>query len=244
MDAGDARQQKIDLARRLIEALERGDERRADAALEDLTAERDSLLFQEVGRLTRELHEAINGFLLDNRIAEMAETDIPDATQRLRHVITMTEQAANATLSAVEAGLPLADELKDRAHRVAEPWMRFRQGMAGYGENPALGEEVDALLDITTRNGQALHRYLSDILMAQDFQDLTGQIIRKVIELVHDVEEKLVQLIRLSGRKPQKRDDGPLRSRIDSGPVVPGVEAGDVVKGQDDVDDLLSSLGF
>lgn len=244
MEAIETRQQKIALAHRLIEALERGDERGADDVLEDLTADRDSMLFQEVGRLTRELHEAINGFLLDNRISELAETDIPDATHRLRHVITMTEQAANATLSAVEAGLPLADELRDRAGRVAEPWMHFRQTGFGCQENRALGEELDALLGVATRNGQALHGYLSDILMAQDFQDLTGQIIRKVIELVHDVEDKLVQLIRLSGRKVQKSEEAPLRSRIENGPVVPGVDQGDVVKGQDDVDDLLSSLGF
>jgi chemotaxis protein CheZ len=244
MEAVATRQHKIELARRLIEALERGDEQGADDVLEDLTADRDSLLFKEVGRLTRELHEAINGFLLDNRIAELAETDIPDATHRLRHVITMTEKAANATLSAVEAGLPLADELRDRAGRVAEPWTHFRRESLGCRENGTLGEEVDALLDVATRHGQALHGYLSDILMAQDYQDLTGQIIRKVIELVHDVEDKLVQLIRLSGRKPQKSDDGPLHTRIESGPVVPGVDQGDVVKGQDDVDDLLSSLGF
>jgi chemotaxis protein CheZ len=244
MEAVETRQQKIQLARRLIEALERGDEPGADAVLDDLTADRDNLLFQEVGRLTRELHEAINGFLVDNRIKELAETDIPDATHRLHHVITMTERAANATLSAVEAGLPLADELRDRAGRVAEPWTRFRQAGLGCNDDGSLGEEVDALLDLANRNGQALHRYLSDILMAQDFQDLTGQIIRKVIDLVHDVEDKLVQLVRLSGRKLQKSDEGPLRTRIESGPVVPGVDQGDVVKGQDDVDDLLSSLGF
>jgi len=78
--------------------------------------------------------------------------------------------------------------------------------------------------------------------MAQDFQDLTGQIIRQVINLIRDVEAKLVHLVKISGAQAQEcRDEG---SDKLEGPVIPGVDQGDVVKGQDDVDDLLSSLGF
>lgn len=80
--------------------------------------------------------------------------------------------------------------------------------------------------------------------MAQDFQDLTGQIIRKVIDLVHDVEEKLVKLVRITGNKIEEETivkEG--REKL-AGPAVPGLDQGDQVSGQDEVDDLLSSLGF
>lgn len=83
--------------------------------------------------------------------------------------------------------------------------------------------------------------------MAQGFQDLTGQIIRKVIALVSDLEEKLVELLRISGRpqdEQQAEEKPEAKTPSAHGPAVPGVDKGDLVAGQDDVDDLLSSLGF
>jgi chemotaxis protein CheZ len=84
------------------------------------------------------------------------------------------------------------------------------------------------------------------VLLAQGYQDITGQVIRKVIDLVNDVESKLVQLIRLSGQRKndEQQASGSVPDISPQGPVVPGVDKGDVVNGQDDVDDLLSSLGF
>lgn len=237
MDAAE----RLAQARLLVEQLEAGDTQSADQTLSQLTIQGKPDLFQEVGRLTRELHEAINGFLLDERIAEIAEQEIPNASERLNYVIEMTESSANKTLSAVESSLPLADELKEKGKTLSEQWELFRERQLSVDDFRTLSNELSSFLKLTLEHSGQIQADLSEVLMAQDFQDLTGQIIRQVISLVHDVEEKLVQLIRISGTKsPEKQHD---KDKLE-GPVVPGIDQGDVVSGQDDVDELLSSLGF
>ncbi len=232
---------RLQLARELVSQIEAGDSDEADKTFAKLTDQATSGLFQEVGRLTRDLHDAINGFLLDSQIAQLAEREMPDASQRLTYVINMTEQAANTSLNAVEASLPLAGELANEARRLAADWSDSQQqGDVGKGCD-ALGKELVDFLQKTGEHADEIHAKLSDVLMAQDFQDLTGQIIRQVITLIHDVEEKLVHLVRISGAKmPVPQDKG---AKLE-GPVIPGIEQGDVMNDQDDVDDLLSSLGF
>jgi len=233
--------ERLMLARQLVEHLEAGNEAEATHVSSLLTEGVESKLFLEVGRLTRELHEAINEFLLDPRISEMAQVEIPDASERLTYVITMTEKSANTTLGAVEAGLPLADDLGAKALAISEQWKRFCKRELSVDDFRELSRELGSFLALTNERSKQLHGYLTDVLMAQDFQDLTGQIIRQVITLVHDVEDKLVQLVRISGSKlPEKQKD----AKKLEGPVVPGIDQGDTVSGQDDVDDLLSSLGF
>lgn len=237
-------------ARQLVVELEAGNNDEASNLLDELARRRDSGLFRELGKLTRELHDALNGFLMDSKIAALAEHDIPDAKERLSYVITMTEQAAHRTLNAVEEGLPIAEELQKRADDLHDKWTRFRRKDMDVEEFRALVPEIDSFLDLTSGHAAKLNASLSDVLMAQDFQDLTGQIIRRVINLVKDVEDNLVGLIRISGQRMTpaetavKSDTLSVDLSRGIGPQVPGLDTGDVVHGQDDVDDLLSSLGF
>ncbi|MFP5505092.1 MAG: protein phosphatase CheZ [Gammaproteobacteria bacterium] len=238
-------------ARQLVAELEAGNAEAASELLDDLARRRDTGLFQELGKLTRELHDTLNSFQLDSRITALTEQDIPDAKERLSYVITMTEQAAHRTLNAVEDSLPIAEELQRRANELQDKWRRFRRKDMDVTEFRALVPEIDSFLDLTSGHATKLNTSLSDVLMAQDFQDITGQIIRRVINLVKDVEDNLVGLIRISGQRmapADKTSAKPAGSHDDTargfGPQVPGVDHGDTVKGQDDVDDLLSSLGF
>jgi chemotaxis protein CheZ len=238
-------------ARQLVAELEAGNSDAASELLDDLARRRDSGLFQELGKLTRELHDTLNSFQLDSRIAALTEHDIPDAKERLNYVITMTEQAAHRTLTAVENSLPIAEELQRRADELQDKWRRFRRKDMDVAEFRALVPEIDSFLDLTSGHATKLNTSLSDVLMAQDFQDITGQIIRRVINLVKDVEDNLVSLIRISGQRmaPAEKTSAKQTSAKEDlsrgiGPQVPGVDQGDVVHGQDDVDDLLSSLGF
>ncbi|MCB1857822.1 MAG: protein phosphatase CheZ [Gammaproteobacteria bacterium] len=232
---------RLDLAKTLVRQLESGDQIEADKTFAMLTDQATSGLFKEVGRLTRDLHDAINGFLLDSRIVHLAEHEMPDASQRLSYVINMTEQAANTSLAAVEASLPLAGELGRKARDLSFDWKRFQGRELSVDEFRELSRNLLGFLQTTGDHADELHEKLSDVLMAQDFQDLTGQIIRQVITLIKDVEEKLVHLVRISGATAAnlKPDSEKLE-----GPVIPGIDQGDVMSGQDDVDDLLSSLGF
>jgi len=238
-------------ARQLVAELEAGNSDEASNLLDDLARRRDSGLFQELGKLTRELHDALNGFQLDSKISSLAEHDIPDAKERLNYVITMTEQAAHRTLNAVEESLPIAEELQKRAVELHDKWTRFRRKDMDVNEFRALVPEIDSFLDLTSGHATKLNSSLSDVLMAQDYQDITGQIIRRVINLVKDVEDNLVGLIRISGQRMAPAEkvaakSGALSEELSRGigPQVPGVDHADVVNSQDDVDDLLSSLGF
>lgn len=234
---------RLKKARELVAHLEAGDDTQANKVIESLSQSDDAELFLEVGRLTRELHEAINGFILDSSIGDMTQVEIPDASERLQYVITMTENAANTTLGAVEACMPLLNRLEENSSQLRGEWGKFKNRQLSKDDFAVLSGQLEDFLQTVTEDSQALHSQMSEVLMAQDYQDLTGQIIRKVIDLVHDVENKLVGLVRISGnRLPEiKKDHG---KEILEGPVVPGLDQGDVVTGQDEVDDLLSSLGF
>jgi len=232
-------------ARRLAEVVNGGDELEVNKLLDDIMAKRQASLFKEVGKLTRELHDALNNFKLDARINEMAVDEIPDAKERLNYVITKTEEAADRTLTAVEGSIPLCDEMLNRANTIKEDWKRFTSREMEPGEFRTLSREVDSYLEFIVGDAVKIKSNLNEVLMAQDFQDLTGQIIRRVITLVGEVEENLVNLIKVSGGHATGKEDRKNSQPDLAGPVVPGLdEDGDRVSGQDEVDDLLSSFGF
>lgn len=241
-------EQYLELARDLVQKLEAGESEKAGEVLEELTKLRESSLFQEVGKLTRELHDALSNFQVDASVVELTETEIPDAKERLNHVITMTEEAANKTLGIVEQTLPLSEQLESRAVELKGQWDRFRNREMKVEEFRGLSVEIEEFLSWSSENATRIHGGLSEVMMAQDFQDLTGQIIRRVIKLVQDVELSLVDLIRISGRRiqpteqKQQTEDDRIKAE---GPAIEGVDdTSGVCAGQDEVDDLLSSLGF
>ncbi|HEB55063.1 MAG TPA: protein phosphatase CheZ [Gammaproteobacteria bacterium] len=231
-------------ARDLQACIEAGDESGAKEIIDDLTDIRENALYQEVGKLTRELHDAISAFGMDDRIADITEHDIPDARQRLNFVITKTADAADRTLTAVEESIPICENMEAQAAEILESWRQFTQREMDAQGFRKLSKEIDGFLLTQSEGFSALKAHLNDVLMAQDFQDLTGQIITRVINLVAEVEGNLVSLIKLAGL-PEHNEQPREKSRQElEGPAVPGVDSGDTVSGQDEVDDLLSSLGF
>lgn len=243
----------LENAKKLVELFEKGDSNGASQVIAELTATNEINLFHELGKLTRDLHDTLSSFQIDSKLSSMTETDIPDAKERLNHVITLTENSADKTLTSVEATLPIADELKSKSLELQEKWARFKSRDMDANEFRKLSHEIEDFFSWLNGSTPQLQSNLNDILMAQDFQDLTGQIIRRVITLVQEVEDGLVDLVRITGErmghKPNQQKeaakDGPdIEAR---GPVVPGVDDKkdtEVVSSQDDVDDLLSSLGF
>jgi len=237
-------------ARSLVAQLEAGNVAAAEHAIDELGRIREQSLFRELGKMTRQLHDSLTSFALDSRMQSLAESDIPDAKARLNHVIAMTEDSANRTLTAVESTLPIAEQLQNSADDLHQQWERFRNKDMSVAEFRSMSKEIDAFLSVTRDNAGRIHGNLSEVMMAQGFQDLTGQIIRRVINLVQEVEDNLVELIRLSGSVETEAADKTAAQQNNElmqgvGPQVPGV--GDTtgsVSGQDEVDDLLSSLGF
>ena len=234
-------------ARELIAAQEAGDGDKALECIGKLASLHESALFQELGKLTREFHDALNSFYYDDRINQLAEDDIPDAKQRLNFVIEKTDNAAHRTLTAVENSIPVCDTMGTAAAKLLDAWVRFTRRELSPQEFRDLAKELQAFLKDTDVQSEEIKGNLNEVLMAQDFQDITGQIIKRVIKLVDEVEKSLVSLVRLGGGLGLSNNAGSAADRKKeeelAGPAVPGLD-NDVVSGQDDVDELLSSLGF
>ncbi len=236
----------LDLARRLVTAIENNNTSVTISYIDELARVRESDLFQELGKLTRQLHESLGSFQLDTKIAAMAEKEIPDAKARLNHVITMTGEAAHRTMNAVDAALPDCEILQSHAETINREWIKFRTRELSVEDFRKMSKQLDGFFFQVDKNTKSIHKNLTDIVLAQDYQDLTGQIISRVIHLVQEVENSLVALIRFSG-KPVSEDvpvNGKYTDLSGHGPKIPGVDHGSSVNGQDEVDSLLSSLGF
>jgi len=235
----------IQIVKDLLAAVETGELAKAQEYVDELAEIRESELYQEIGKLTRELHESINTFGCDERLTDLAEDEIPDARQRLAHVITMTDEAANNTLTAVEESMPLCDKVLSATRDLESGWKKFSNRELTITEFKELNTDLKKYFENNTNSATKINEHLNNVLMAQGFQDLTSQIIKRVISLVEEVETSMVNIIQLAGSKSSKeaKPDSKDSSNLD-GPVVPGLEANSTVSGQDEVDDLLSSLGF
>jgi chemotaxis protein CheZ len=227
----------------LADALTARDEGMFDAVLAGIVASRPALhggahpdFLVEVRRVTHDLHAALQRFRVDSRLVTYAEKEIPDARARLEHVLKLTDDAAHRTLDLVEQSIPLADQTARAAQAL----------LANAGVDPHSSQaDVAAFLSETRTRMEAVRQNLSAVLLAQGYQDLTGQIIRGVMKLVGELEHSLGDLVRLSagtaGPAGLPASDATCRG---FGPVVPGVDHGAHVDGQQDVDALLSDLGM
>lgn len=257
MSAPAAPQITLEQARQLVTFLENGEQENADKLILDTASQEQSKLFEEVGKLTRQLHEALKSFELDTRLADITSEAIPDAKKRLNYVMELTENAANKTMDAVEASLPIAQKLADEISEIKPTWDRLMNREIELGEFKVLCHSIDKFMNSSHHKTDELQTLMTNVLMAQDYQDLTGQVIRRVIELVREVEESLLHLLTaFAGQsegiveieKPGKKEtnDSIAEQTLagPEGPIIDKETRDDVVSDQDEVDDLLSSLGF
>jgi len=226
----------------LLASMEKGNEEDAIEIIDELTTIRETELYQDMGKLTRELHDAISNFGMDDSINILAEQSIPDARERLNYVISKTDEAANKTLEAVEESIPICDNLNNKASELHTSWKKFTNRELSADEFRVLSKEIGIFFD-KSQDLASVKDHLTSVLLAQEYQDLTGQIIKKVINLVGEVEDKLVGIIQITGA-PQVASEKDEDAGSLDGPPVPGIAHKDTVSGQDEVDDLLSSLGF
>jgi len=235
----------LEQAQQLVELLKAGEQDQADEVVRELATPLQRELFEEVGKLTRQLHSALQDFQLDNRLSELANTEIPDAKERLNYVIDMTEQAANKTMDAVEECLPLADTIISNIQSVTPMWDKLMRRDIELVDFKTLCHDVQQFMLHSEHDSNRLRQLLNEILMAQDFQDLTGQMIRRVIDLVREVENNLVSMLTVFGDYKPQSEPVEKDNKIEAeGPIMHAELRDDVVAGQDEVDDLLSSLGF
>jgi chemotaxis protein CheZ len=246
-------QEMKQLAEDLLQKIESGDLGQAVGVVNSINEARDRTLYDEIGKLTRGLHESIKNLKSGDELSE--ESGMGQASDKLSYVIEMTDKAANRTMDLAEEGMPLNQENLEGSIELQKEWQKFLRKELKPNEFRDLTKKVDAYFSQTQANSKKIGSQLSDILMAQDFQDLTGQVIQRVTKLVAEVESRLVDLVVMAGEvdritgithtethqteTPQEDSNNVLAE----GPQIDTSIEG-VVEGQDDVDDLLSSLGF
>jgi chemotaxis protein CheZ len=247
-------QQEIkELAEELLTKLDGGDLGQIVGVVNNINAVRDRTLYEEIGKLTRGLHNAIKEIKTGDELSEGSGMD--QASDKLAYVIEMTDKAANRTMDLAEEVMPLNTANLNGATVLQEQWQKFLHKELKPDEFRDLTKKIDEYFSQTQINSKNIASNLSGILMTQDFQDLTGQVIQRVTKLVAEVETRLVDLVAMAGEvdritgishtEPNHNETSQENSKYvkAEGPQTDTTLDG-VVEGQDDVDDLLSSLGF
>ncbi len=227
----------LDQAKSLVALLEKKDFVSAGSIIHEFIATHESSIFDEIGKFTRYVHNSIKDDQEISNIVDLAEKELPNAKARLEYVVRKTEEAANITLNAVETAQPLVTRMVEDAG-----------GLLDAGNSSTVATEY---LQKLSGNADTIRSLLDEILMAQEFQDLTGQVIQRVTSFVQEVETKLVDILSLSGERVTLQETT-VTSDLNSqallekgyGPTIEESKESDRVESQDEVDELLSSLGF
>lgn len=202
--------------------------------------EDDDEVVSRLGHMARQLHESLRQLGYD-RVLEENARQIPDARDRLAYIAQMTEQAASKVLNAVDVAKPLQDELLARSSSMATRWERMFANQLSVDEFKALAADTRLFFQEAPERLKATNQQLTEVVLAQDFQDLTGQVIRKVVDIVEGFETQLIQVL-IDALPPERRAEVP--PGLMNGPVVRSEGRGDIVSSQAQVDELLESLGF
>jgi chemotaxis protein CheZ len=224
----------------------------ASASLHISHTEQQEEMLARVGHLTRTLHESLRGLGMD-RVIERAAEGIPSTRERLAYVAAMTEQAAQRVLNATDAAMPMQDRIGAGASDLANGWQAALAAPFSESDYRMLAERTVGYLHEARADSHDTREQLTAIMMAQDFQDLTGQVIKKVMDLANDMEQQLLQLLvdyapeQSPGAEPRRssgeRDDA-LPDSLMNGPQINPGSNPDALADQKQVDDLLANLGF
>jgi chemotaxis protein CheZ len=194
----------------------------------------DVQMYDRLGPIVRQLHDALRELGYDRSLSSVVE-QVSDSQDRLQYIAQLTEQAANKVLNLVDIALPEQDKQIQNSKALKVRWDQMYAGALSVDEFKLLVADSRDFIAATADQAEQEKARLMDIMMAQDFQDISGQIIKKVVSLTQQLERELAQLL---------HDYAPDQVRekvVDllSGPVAPSSALV-----QDDVDQMLAELGF
>ena len=241
-----AQDKRLQLVEELQQSLLQGNEETTRKLIEEISREEQASLFNEIGRLTRNLHDALGSASMSNSINNILELNMGDARDRLNYIVQKTEESANSTISAMEDILPVVDDINDSATKMQKDWKRFTKREMQADEFRQLSKEIEIYFSELETNTGKVHKQLNEVILAQGYQDLVGQVVKQITTIVEDVESGLVNIIKNSGRSEEltsQHQKAEHSKPTAHGPQV-DTSAKDVMANQDEVDELLSSLGF
>ncbi len=200
--------------------------------------EGDKPMFERLGGIVRLLHDSLRELGYDKALTE-ASSQINDAQDRLEYVATLTEQAANKVLNTLDEGMPEQDTLSKKSKEMETRWADLFAGKLSLDQFKQLAGDSQAFAVAVSAATEAEKARLLEIMMAQDFQDITGQLIKKVVNITKTVEHELAELLRDNAPPAVREKIAQKEVSLMSGPSAPAVALN-----QDNVDDLLADLGF
>ena len=195
----------------------------------------DKPMFERLGGIVRLLHDSLRELGYDRALSDMA-SQITDAQSRLEHIAMLTEQAANKVLNTIDQGMPVQDALSKQAKDMDSRWTQLFDGKLSVEEFKTLAGDSKQFAAAVADATEAEKARLLDIMMAQDFQDITGQLIKKIVAITQTVEHELAQLLR-DNAPPELLKEKEKPIELMQGPSASAMQ-------QDDVDSLLEGLGF
>nr|WP_202301062.1 protein phosphatase CheZ [Cedecea sulfonylureivorans] len=198
-------------------------------------------IISRIGSLTRMLRDSLRELGLDQAIADAAEA-IPDARDRLDYVVQMTAQAAERALNCVELSQPHQNKMESGAKALSGRWDAWFENPIELSDAKELVSETRSYLAEVPGHTSFTNAQLLEIMMAQDFQDLTGQVIKRMMDVIQEIERQLLMVLLENMPETDARSKRVSESLL-NGPQLDTTAAG-VVASQDQVDDLLDSLGF
>ncbi len=212
-------------------------------------------ILARIGQLTRTLRDSMRELGLDKQVEAAAEM-VPDARDRLKYVATMTEQAADRALNAIELAKPLQETMQRDAQALDARWEQWYGAPLDNADVKTLLADTRGFLQQVPVHTVATNGQLLEIMLAQDFQDLTGQVIKKITDVVYVIEQQLLGVL-LENIAPERREQFAAQAAalaasnvmstpdtLLNGPQINPEGRTDVVQDQTQVDDLLASLGF